>query len=118
VDAVTDFSAERFATKIGWIDETLVASGRTRRDVELQVSVYLCQIGSSRRAASRARSTFAEDLAVRDDLVPTSPSILIGSVEECVDLLETRRDTYGFSYLRLSDDVDAVAPLVHRLAGR
>jgi hypothetical protein len=31
--------------------------------------------------------------------------------------LQERRERYGFSYLKLSADVDMVAPIVARLAG-
>ena len=86
--------------------------------VELQFSVYLCRIGGPRRAGRRVVSTFADRLAVDPELVANSPSVLIGSLQECADQLEERRARYGFSYLRLSDDIDVVAPLVSLLAGR
>lgn len=117
-DSVADFGADRIATKVGWITAALAQAGRPADAVELQSSVYLCRIEGGRRAGRRIVSTFADRLAVDSELVANSPSVLIGSVEHCSDLLEERRARFGFSYLRLSDDIDAVAPLVHRLAGR
>ena len=113
-----DFGAERVAAKVAWVREAARAAGRSAAEVELQMNVYLVDIHGSRRAADRRRSTFAERLAVSPELVASSPSVLIGSVEECVDLLVERRERFGLSYLRLSDDVESVAPLVARLAGR
>jgi len=47
------------------------------------------------------------------------PSVLVGSVHEIADAMEERRARYGFSYYVVSDrQLDAVAPLVARLAGR
>ena len=86
------------------------SAGRPADSVELQFSVYLCQIGGAERAQVDALSTFADRLAVDPELVANSPSVLIGSVDDCADLLEERRERYGFSYLRLSDEIDTVAP--------
>jgi probable F420-dependent oxidoreductase len=117
-DVTADFSAERLDTKVAWVREALVDAGRADDDVELQFSVYLCRIGGQRRAQEGTRSTFAERLAVDPKLLVDSPSVLIGSVDACADLLIERRARFGFSYLRLSDDIDAVAPLIRKLAGR
>lgn len=116
--AVADFGAERTAEKVGWVRASLERAGRKPDAVELQFSVYLCEVGGGDRAQRRALSTFADRLAMDPQLVADSPSVLIGDVEACADRLEERREIYGFSYLRLSSDVDSVAPLVHRLAGR
>jgi probable F420-dependent oxidoreductase len=117
-DVAVDFSAERMDEKVGWVRSALSASGRPADAVELQFSVYLCRIDGSLGRPRRVISTFADRLAADPALVAASPSVLVGSVEACADLLLERRDRFGFSYLRLSDDVDVVAPLVARLAGR
>lgn len=117
-DVVADFSAERVEQKVRWVRAALATAGRPPDAIELQFSVYLCRIDGDRGAHRRVVSTFSERLAVHPDLMAESPSVLLGSVDSCADQLEERRARYGFSYLRLSDDVDAVAPLVARLAGR
>ena len=44
------------------------------------------------------------------------PSMLIGSVEEMAQDLQTRRESYGFSYYVVADDqMEAFAPVVARL---
>lgn len=117
-DSVADFGADRMAVKVAWIAAALAQAGRPADAVELQLSVYLCRVDGAQRAHRRILSTFADRLAVDPDLIANSPSVLVGSVDECADLLEERRARYGFSYLRLSDDINSVAPLVRRLAGR
>ena len=63
-------------------------------------------------------STFARLLAADPSLLGSSPAVLVGSVDACVDVLYERRERYGFSYLDLGGDLDAVAPIVARLAGK
>jgi probable F420-dependent oxidoreductase len=113
-----DFGAERVAAKVGWVRDAAVAAGRAIEDVELQFNVYLVDVRDGRRAAARRLGTFADGLAVDPELVAASPSVLVGSVDQCVELLLERRERYGLSYLRLSEDVEAVAPIIARLAGR
>jgi hypothetical protein len=46
------------------------------------------------------------------------PHMLVGSVESICDQLVERRETYGISYVTFAARVvDAVAPIVERLAG-
>ena len=48
-----------------------------------------------------------------------SPSILLGSTDQMVDQLLQRRERLGISYWNVSADMlDAMAPVVERLAGR
>jgi hypothetical protein len=46
-------------------------------------------------------------------------SVLAGSVDEMCERLERRRETLGISYILVADELmDALAPVVARLAGR
>lgn len=108
---VADLLLERVAEKVSWVTEA--ARQGARPTPELQLSVYLCQVGQ--RPAPR--STFARLLAGQPHLLAGSPAVLVGDVERCVDLLQERRERLGISYWHLGDDVDAVAPVVARLAG-
>jgi len=48
-----------------------------------------------------------------------SPSILLGSVDEMCDQLQQRRERLGISYVNVAAEMmDAMAPIVERLAGR
>ena len=56
-------------------------------------------------------------------MLADSPSVLVGTVEQCVDLLLFRRETLGLSYLQLDagfapKQLETLAPIVGRLVGR
>lgn len=114
--AVADLSAESVAAKVARVRSTAIAAGRDPDGLELQFSVYHCQVGTVGPPGPRA-SSFARFLDASPDLLNCSPAVLRGSVDECVDLLVQRREEYGLSYLNLGTDVAAVAPVVARLAG-
>ena len=116
-DAAADLAAERVEEKVGWVRIAAEQAGRSIDDLELQFSTYLCRVTDAPRSEAASVSTFAEHLAADPDLVERSPAVLIGSVEECAERLQERRERYGFSYLNLGGDVENVAPLVARLAG-
>jgi hypothetical protein len=46
----------------------------------------------------------------------SSPSVLHGDVDECVDQLLATRERFGINSFHLGSNVDAAAPLVDRLA--
>lgn len=116
-DAAADLAAERVEEKVGWVHEAAREAGRSPDELELQFSTYLCRITDAPLSAQASVSTFAEHLAADADLVARSPAVLVGSVEECAERLEERRERFGLSYLNLGGDVENVAPLVARLAG-
>lgn len=115
--SVADLSADRVAEKVGWVRAAADAAGRSVDDLELQLSVYHCQVHRAGHGSSPLRSGFAGLLEAAPDVLADSPAVLVGDVSRCVDLLQERRERYGFSYLHLGPDLDAVAPIVARLAG-
>ena len=54
---------------------------------------------------------------VDSDVLERSPVALAGSVEQCVERLLENRERFGISYVNLGGNVDAVSPIVRRLAG-
>lgn len=116
-ESVADLAADRVAEKVRWVQEAATAAGRPASDVELQFSIYHCQVSRPRHTPSPNDSSFAAFMAAAPDILADSPAVLIGDVEQCVDLLQERRERYGFSYLNLGSDVESVAPLVAQLAG-
>jgi probable F420-dependent oxidoreductase len=113
-EAAGDLAAERIAEKVAWVRRAASGSGRDPDDVELQFTVYLCQVDGS---AHPAASAFGALLEADPELAAASPAVLRGSVDGCVDLLRERRERFGFSYLNLGADLEAVAPIVARLSG-
>ena len=116
-EAVADLSAERVAEKVQWVQTAARDAGRAPDDLELQFSMYLVHVGDRPLPEPVRGSTFAPFLAADPTLLATSPAVLVGSVEACVDVLRERRERYGFSYINLGSDIDSVAPIVARLAG-
>jgi probable F420-dependent oxidoreductase len=116
-ESVADLAADRVAEKVGWVREAAAAAGRDPDDVELQFSVYHAQVSRPGHAPAPNASSFAALMAAAPEVLAGSPAVLVGDLERCVDLLQERRERYGFSYLNLGADLDSLAPLVARLAG-
>jgi len=116
-EAAADLSAERVAEKVGWVRAAAEEAGRPFEKLELQFTTYLCEVTDAPRAADARGSSFAKLLAADPELLERSPTVLVGTVAECVEKLQERRELYGFSYLNLGSDLDNVAPLVARLRG-
>jgi probable F420-dependent oxidoreductase len=115
--AASDLAAERVDEKVGWVRAAADEAGRSIDELELQFTVYLCRVTDAPSAADAGASSFAGLLAADPSLAEDSPAVLIGSVEQCIERLQERRERYGFSYLKLGNDLDNVAPIVARLAG-
>jgi probable F420-dependent oxidoreductase len=117
MDVAADFGAQRVAEKVQWVREEVEATARGHNRPVLQFSIYLCRVNDASRAGSEAVSSFARWLGADPLLLSESPAVLVGSVEQCVEKLREAREQYGFSYFNLGGDVQAVAPIVARLAG-
>lgn len=100
--------------QLGWIRE---AAGDRFAAIELSLVPNVIIADDHERAAAdsiRARGWCG--VSVADVLA--MPSELIGSVDRVIATLQARREQYGFSYYVISDaDMEAVAPIVARLAG-
>ena len=113
INAQAGASATATATdrKLAWIRD---AAGPRFDDIELQVRVYAAVITDDRQSIVDAMAP-AMGISPADALL--SPHALVGTVDQiCEDLLY-RRDRWGFSYIGFGiDDLDAMAPVVARLA--
>lgn len=115
--AAADLSAGRIQAKVDLVRAAWQSAGRSVDGPEIQFSVYLCRV-TGRSTATDVGGSLAVHLAADPTFAASSPAVLIGSVEECVDVLIERRERFGFSYLSLGPDIEAVAPIVARLAGQ
>ena len=116
-DAAADLHEDRVTEKVGWVRESATAHGRSMDEIELQFTVYHCEITDTDSGGRAARSAFATTLGADPALADRSPAVLIGPLEACIERLIEQRETLGFSYLKLGGAPDAVAPIVARLAG-
>jgi probable F420-dependent oxidoreductase len=93
------------------------AAGDRAGDLELSALVQRVIPTGDRRGAATAMAQ--RWTALTPDDILDSPFALLGSVDEIVAQLETRRERWGISYYVVFDDVaDLFAPVVARLAGR
>jgi probable F420-dependent oxidoreductase len=114
IDAETagDAKAERYDEKVRWVKD---AAGDRYDELELNCLLFL--VTQTDDAAG-----FAENLApvfgMTVDEVRQTPGALFGTTEEMCEELERRRERWGFSYVVCQKDaIDALAPVVAKLAG-
>jgi probable F420-dependent oxidoreductase len=111
-DAAQDTVASMTKQKIEWVRE---GAGDRFDDLELQIRYFLCTITDDRRALADA---IAPGFGLDPDEALESGVALVGTVDECCDILERRREEWGVSYAVLGEDqFEAFAPVVARLAG-
>ena len=109
----TDMTPAATAQKIAWIRE---AAGERFDDIELNIMVSDVVVTADRIGAAER---LAKDYGVTVDDVLESPQVLIGGTDEMVEQLQERRERYGFSYVVVTEpNMDRLAPVVTRLAGR
>jgi probable F420-dependent oxidoreductase len=111
-DAARDTVAAMTKQKIEWIRE---GAGERFDDIELQIRYFMCAITDDRRGLAEA---MAGGFGLDPDEALASGVALVGTVDECCDLLQQRRDEWGVSYVVVGDDqFESFAPVVERLAG-
>jgi len=98
--------------KIGWLRD---AAGDRFDALELQVRVHLAAITDDRAGLAEA---VGPALGLSAAAALSSPHALAGTVDEIVEQCRERRERYGISVIGLGlDALDAMAPVVARLAG-
>jgi probable F420-dependent oxidoreductase len=112
-DAGKDVVPEMIDRKVQWVKE---GAGERFDDIELNVLVGFV-------FPTDDRDKLAADLAPAFGLSGPEaldvPLALIGTIDQMADDLERRRERWGFSYFVFAgDQLDAMAPIVDRLAGK
>jgi probable F420-dependent oxidoreductase len=97
------------------VDLVREAAGDRFDDIELQVRVHAVVVTDHRQGMAEL---LAPALGISPAAALASPHAVAGTVDEIVEDLEARRERWGISYLGVSvDALDALAPVVARLAG-
>ena len=110
--SVGSSTAELTEQKIGWIRD---GAGDRFDQLELEIGAYFTVVTPD---ADRTLAAMAPMFRLTPEQLAEHPHALIGSVEQIVDLLVERRERYGINYVTVPESVmDAVAPVVDRLAG-
>jgi probable F420-dependent oxidoreductase len=111
-DAASNGSPAATDQKLAWVRAAAADAGR---DPELQVRVHLVVPTDDRQAAAEAIGP-GFGLSPTDSL--ETPHALVGTTDDIVADLVARRERWGISYIGVSlDAMDAMAPVVARLAG-
>jgi probable F420-dependent oxidoreductase len=112
---LSERSPETIDRKLDWVRQ---AAGGRFGELELSMMVSVIVADDHRKAAAQlaAEQGWGEAASER---VLEMPSVFVGGVDRIVELMQARRDRYGFSYYVVSDeDMEALGPVVDRLAGR
>jgi probable F420-dependent oxidoreductase len=113
-DASAGSSATPEATdrKLQWIRD---ASGDRIDQLELQVRIHLVSVTDDADALLEA---LAGGFGLTLEEARGTPHGLVGTVDQICDALVERRERWGISYIGVpTDGVEALAPVVERLAG-
>ncbi len=112
-DAAADAVASSVDRKVGWVRE---AAGDRFDDIELNTLTFLTIITDDRMGMA---GKLAPVFGIEPSEVPELPHAFLGTVDEICDDLERRRERWGLSYFVVQGDgMDALAPVVARMAGR
>jgi alkanesulfonate monooxygenase SsuD/methylene tetrahydromethanopterin reductase-like flavin-dependent oxidoreductase (luciferase family) len=91
------------------------AAGDRADEIELHVRVHVAAVTDDQQGMADA---LAPALGISPEAALESPHAVVGDLEQVCDLLVSRRERWGISYIGLSEDaIDAFAPVVERLAG-
>ncbi len=117
--ALHDDPTERLATaveqKIAWVRE---GAGCRFAEIELSLIPSII-VTDDREGATEQLIRERGWSAISPEQVWAMPAVLIGTIPEIIETLQTRRERYGFSYYVIADaQLDACAPLVSTLAGQ
>ena len=111
-DAAQDTLASRTKQKIEWVRE---GAGDRFDDLELQIRYFVAAITDDRHGLAEA---MAPAVGMEPHEALESGVAVVGTVDECCDILIRRREEWGVSYIVLGDDqFEAFAPVVDRLTG-
>lgn len=114
------FSPEATAQQVRWVRE---AAGDRFAQLEIHsVASHVAITDDPEEAArdilAQFRSFGADETFGIDDVL-ARPGVLIGSEDAIVEMIQQRREEYGFSYITVFPDVmEAFAPIVARLTGK
>lgn len=93
-----------------------VRAASVGRDIELHALVQRVTITDDPRAAAEQTRASMPELRV-DDIFAT-PYLWTGTVESICEQVHAARERWGFSYFSVfNDSLDAIAPIIARLAG-
>jgi probable F420-dependent oxidoreductase len=111
-ETIAEVVADKVDAKVGWVRE---AAGDRFADIELNLLVQLVMVVDNRQELAEA---MAPGFGLTPSQALETPYAWLGTVDEIVDDVRAWRERWGISYWVVHGDVmDAMAPVVERLAG-
>jgi probable F420-dependent oxidoreductase len=111
---LSERSPETIDRKLDWVRQ---AAGGRFGELELSMMVSVIVADDHRKAAAQLAAERGWGAAASERVLEM-PSVFVGGVDRIVELMQARRDRYGFSYFVVADeDMEALGPVVDRLAG-
>jgi probable F420-dependent oxidoreductase len=112
-EALQTMTAEAVDQKVGWVRQ---AAGPRMDEIEMSIRSFFVQVTNDRGSAA---DVLSRGLGFEPDAVLATPFALIGTTDQIIDDLLSRRDRWGFSYVLVgAADVDDFAPVVAELVGK
>ena len=106
-------TAELTDQKIQWIKD---GAGARFDQIEIEIAAYFTIVTPD---GEGTRAKMAPMFGMTPEVFAEHPNALIGSVDEICDRIVERRERFGISYVSFGASViDAVIPVVERLAGK
>lgn len=109
-EGVGSGTAEGTQQKIDWIR---AGAGDRFDQLDIEIGAYFTVVTDHGDAV---RGQFAELFGLTPEQIADHPHCLIGSIDECVETIQQRHETYGINYVTFGGAViDDVAEIVARL---
>lgn len=106
---------ESFTDKLEWVRE---GAGERFDDLELQIRVLVASITETSAKSREFAERFGGGSGLSPDEVLEASVLLVGTVDEIVERIQRRRETWGVSYYVVNQDkMESFAPVVAKLAG-
>ncbi|GAC1354103.1 MAG: TIGR03621 family F420-dependent LLM class oxidoreductase [Ktedonobacteraceae bacterium] len=110
---VTDTTQAMTMQKIEWIHQ---AAGERFNVLELNIIIFAVVVTENRHHVIQQ---LAAEFKATEEQVPTIPHCLVGTPNQISEDLQERREKYGISYISVfEDNIEVLAPVVARLAGK
>lgn len=112
-EGIGSSTAELTDQKIQWIKD---GAGSRFDQIEIEIAAYFTIVTPD---GEGTRAKMAPMFGMTPEVFAEHPNALIGSVDEICDRIVERRERFGISYISFGASViDAVIPVVERLAGK
>lgn len=112
VEAVLSALGPRFVERRQWVED---AAGDRFPELELQLHTFMAVVSDD---ADALFEQMAPGFGITAEQARTIPMVLAGTIDDICEQLQHHRETYGTSYIVVHEgEIDAMAPVVDRLAG-